>query len=47
METHHADRVIRLLLREGERVPSGAAHLAFDPAFTHLYADGWLCEAAA
>jgi hypothetical protein len=23
-------------------VPAQAAHLAFDPAFTRLYADGWL-----
>jgi len=47
VETHHEDRVIRLLLKEGERVPAGAAHLVFEPAFTHLYADGWLCEGTA
>jgi len=46
VETHYADRVIRLLLKDGERMPSGAAHVVFDPAHTHLYADGWLCEAA-
>ncbi|HEX5091384.1 MAG TPA: ABC transporter ATP-binding protein [Burkholderiales bacterium] len=47
VEAHHGDQVIRLLLREGESVPAGAAHVAFDPAYTHLYADGWICEARA
>jgi glycerol transport system ATP-binding protein len=42
VETHHAGTPVRVLLREGEPVPQGAAHLAFDPAFTHLYVDGWL-----
>jgi glycerol transport system ATP-binding protein len=27
---------------EREEVPEGEAHLAFDPAMTRLYADGWL-----
>jgi hypothetical protein len=31
-----------VLLDEQQTVPSAAAHLAFDPAFTRLYADGWL-----
>jgi glycerol transport system ATP-binding protein len=47
VETQLLDQVIRLLVTEGERVPSGQAHVAFDPAFTHLYADGWLCGAPA
>ena len=47
VETRFAERVIRLLLKDGERAPAGAAHVAFDPAHTHLYADGWICEAAA
>jgi glycerol transport system ATP-binding protein len=42
VETRHADTVIRVLVGEEDAVPSGAAHLAFDPAFTRLYADGWL-----
>jgi glycerol transport system ATP-binding protein len=42
VETRHGDTVIRVLLDEGQTVPSAAAHLAFDPAFTRLYADGWL-----
>jgi glycerol transport system ATP-binding protein len=47
VEAHHGDHVIRLLMKEGEPVPSGAAHVTFDPAYTHLYADGWICEARA
>jgi glycerol transport system ATP-binding protein len=41
VETRHGEEVIRLLVKEGEGVPSGEAHLAFDPAFTQLFADGW------
>ena len=46
VETRHADRVIRLLLKDGERVPADAAHVSFEPAYTYLYADGWMCGAA-
>jgi glycerol transport system ATP-binding protein len=42
VETRHGDTVIRVLLGEHEPVPAHTAHLAFDPAFTRLYADGWL-----
>jgi hypothetical protein len=34
--------VIRLLIDEHEAVPTGAAHVSFDTAFTQLYVDGWL-----
>jgi glycerol transport system ATP-binding protein len=47
VETQHADQVIRLLVGEGERVPEGQGHVVFDPAYTHLYTDGWLCGEAA
>ena len=47
VETRHGETLIRALLREGEPVPQGAAHLAFDAAFTHLYVDGWLAGAEA
>jgi glycerol transport system ATP-binding protein len=33
---------IRLLVPEGDPIPSGAAQLKFDPKHTHLYRDGWL-----
>jgi glycerol transport system ATP-binding protein len=41
VETQHDDLTIRLLVGEGEVVPSEQAFLRFDPAHTHLYADGW------
>jgi len=42
IETRHDETVIRLLIDEHEAVPTGAAHLSFDTAFTQLYVDGWL-----
>jgi glycerol transport system ATP-binding protein len=47
VETRHGDTVIRLLLKEGERVPGENARLAFDPAYTRLYVDGWMAGEAA
>ena len=47
VETRHGATVIRVLLKEGEPVPQGEAHIEFDPAFTHLYVDGWLAGRAA
>jgi glycerol transport system ATP-binding protein len=42
VETRHRDHRIKLLVPEGEAVPSGSAQLRFDPQHTHLYRDGWL-----
>jgi len=42
VETRHGDTVIRLLLDERDQVPTVAAHVSFDTAFTRLYVDGWL-----
>jgi glycerol transport system ATP-binding protein len=42
VETRHGDIRINVLVGEEVPLPDGAAHLEFDPAFTHLYADGWL-----
>jgi len=39
-----AATTIRLLVPEDEAVPSGGAHLRFDPAHTQIYADGWMIE---
>jgi glycerol transport system ATP-binding protein len=47
VETRHGDTVIRVLLKEGARVPGENARLAFDPAFTRLYVDGWMAGEAA
>ena len=33
---------VRMLLGEGQAVPSGSVHLAFDPKATRIYVDGWL-----
>jgi len=42
VETRHGDALIRVLLDEADAVPAETAHLAFDPAYTRLYVDGWL-----
>jgi len=42
VETRHQETTIRLLVEEGREVPSEQAHLAFDPSYTRLYADGWV-----
>ena len=47
VETRHGDTVIRVLLDEHDAVPAQNAHVAFDPAFTRLYVDGWLAGEAA
>ena len=33
---------VRLLVGEGGMIPSEKVHLAFDPARTRIYVDGWL-----
>ena len=42
VETRHEDQAIRLLVQEGEALPSEDARLRFDPKHTQLYADGWM-----
>jgi glycerol transport system ATP-binding protein len=42
VETRSRDQRIRLLVPEGQPIPTGSARLAFDPRHTHLYRDGWL-----
>ena len=42
VETRHREHRIRLLLPEGQPMPSGTAHVRFDPKHTHVYRDGWL-----
>jgi len=41
VETRHQDATIRLLQDEEAPMPPPRSFLRFDPAFTHLYADGW------
>jgi glycerol transport system ATP-binding protein len=42
VETRHRDDRIKLLVPEGQPMPSGTAHIRFDPRHTHVYRDGWL-----
>ncbi len=42
VETRHRDHRIRLLVPEGQPMPSGTANVRFDPKHTHVYRDGWL-----
>ncbi len=45
VETQVADCKVKLIVAEGEDIPTGKAKLAFDPAHTQIYADGWLAGA--
>ncbi|MGH9204795.1 MAG: ABC transporter ATP-binding protein, partial [Vicinamibacterales bacterium] len=42
VETRHRDGTIKLLVPEGADIPTDDAHVAFDPAHTQVYEDGWM-----
>jgi glycerol transport system ATP-binding protein len=42
VETRHGTALIKLLVAEGEALPSEDARIRFDPAHTQVYADGWI-----
>ncbi|HEX9768557.1 MAG TPA: ABC transporter ATP-binding protein [Kiloniellales bacterium] len=42
VDTRHGEAVIKLLVAEGQALPSAGAHVRFDPAHTQVYADGWI-----
>ena len=42
-DARHGHR-IKLLVPEGETMPEGRTHLAFDPAHTQVYQDGWMVD---
>ena len=44
VETRHGDHLIKLLVSEGEAVPSENTHIHFDPRHCQVYADGWLVD---
>jgi glycerol transport system ATP-binding protein len=46
VEARHNEHLIKALVAEDEPVPNEQGHLAFDPAHTHVYADGWLVDNA-
>ena len=42
VHTRHRDESIKLLVGEGQSVPSESGHLKFDAGHTQVYADGWI-----
>jgi len=42
VDTRHGEAHIKLLVAEGEALPSERACIDFDPAHTQVYADGWI-----
>jgi glycerol transport system ATP-binding protein len=42
VETRNAKNVVKLLVPEDEPIPTGRAHLHFDPGHSRIYADGWV-----
>jgi glycerol transport system ATP-binding protein len=42
VETRAHGSMIKLLVKEGSRVPEGKTFLAFDPTHTQVYEDGWM-----
>jgi glycerol transport system ATP-binding protein len=44
VETRHEASRVNVLVSEGAALPGEGARLRFDPAYTRLYADGWLVE---
>ena len=45
VETRCGGHMVKLLVKEGDTVPEGQTHLAFDPAHTQIYEDGWIAGA--
>ncbi|HEX9789186.1 MAG TPA: ABC transporter ATP-binding protein [Kiloniellales bacterium] len=44
VDLRHGEHVIKLLAPEGAALPTDTAHVRFDPAYTRIYADGWMME---
>jgi glycerol transport system ATP-binding protein len=47
LETRAHGQSVKLLLPEQQSVPEGKTFLAFDPAHTQVYEDGWMAGAKA
>ncbi len=45
VETRASGAIIKLLVAEGEEIPSGRVHLSFKPSHTRVYEDGWMAGA--
>jgi glycerol transport system ATP-binding protein len=44
VDARHGDQLIKVLVGEGDAVPSEQGHLRFDAQRTQVYADGWIVE---
>lgn len=44
VETRHQSHSIKLILKEGTEVPAENPRITFDPAYTRVYADGWVID---
>ena len=42
VETRQQAGTIKMLVPEGEPIPTGAARVRFDPAHSQIYRDGWM-----
>jgi glycerol transport system ATP-binding protein len=42
VEARYQRQAIKLVVPEDEAIPADRAHILFDPAHTHLYADHWI-----
>ncbi len=47
VDVQHDAATLKLLVPEGEDIPSGSAHIRLDPAHTRVYADGWMLNGGA
>jgi glycerol transport system ATP-binding protein len=46
VETRQGDAKINMLVPEGEPIPTGTAHVRFDPQHAQIYEDGWMVDEA-
>ena len=44
VDAHHGSQSIKLIVEEGESLPSENAFVSFNPARSFVYRDGWLAE---
>jgi glycerol transport system ATP-binding protein len=44
VEARHKGQLLKVLVTEGDAIPTGTSHVRFDPTHTHLYSDGWLVK---
>jgi glycerol transport system ATP-binding protein len=47
VDTRHGEHLIKVVLDEAQPSPGEEAHLVFDPAYTRVYADGWVMGSGA